>query len=616
MTAPVSVSVSLIGKPTAGYAPTWAWRRAWAKPTAACLMQRLWPFAFAMLGVTLTTALIGLVLSAIGIANISMLYLLVVLVVAARYGAAPATFACVAAFLAFNWFHIHPVHTLTIADPEEWLALLLFLAVAVVTSQLAAAQRRRAEEAQRREREARALHQLGRLLAGTDPVVASVQAARPRQVVGPEQALDLALAEVVEHLRKELGLAGCAVLLPESRADGALAVSQSRRGTEAAGSVPGLIGGTGTGGTIGTAFRARAVAGVPIPAEEQSVPEWLAPRSGSRRVKVRPPARSSAGRPTEGIEMVPLKAGERTVGYLRLAVAHGRAEWEPEERRLLAAAADQLGLAIERTRLRQEATEAEVLRQTDEARKALLASVSHDLRTPLASIKASAGSLLQEDVRWTREDRRGFAEAIEQEADRLNRLVQNLLDMTRIESGALQPERDWYALDALVDDTLGRLRGLTAGHVVTVEMADDLPPIPLDYVQVGQVLYNLIENATKYTPAASHIHVEGRRDGEMVCLSVADDGPGIAPESLSQVFHKFFRVRSGDTARVLGTGLGLAVARGIAEAHGGTLEVASPPPGAQQGTVFTLRLPLRLPGAGAGATPMPRWPETGPETDR
>ena len=365
-------------------------------------------YAEAVLGVVLTTALIGLLLSRVAIANASILYLVVILAVAVRHGSGPSVFASLLAFLAFNWFHIHPVHTLTVAEPEELLALLLFLTVAAVTSQLASAQRRRGDEARRREAQLRAL-------------------------------------------------------------------------------------------------------------------------------------------------------------------------------------------VIERDRLQGEAMDAEVLRRTDSARAALLASVSHDLRTPLASIKASAGSLLQEEVRWSPEERRAFALAIEEESDRLNQIVQELLDMSRIEAGAITPAPDFYPLDALVYEVVGRLRGAAAQHLVEVDVPDDLPPVPFDYVQIGQVLYNLLENALKYTPPGSHITIGARIDVEAgsAVLSVADDGPGIPSEAIPHIFQKFFRVRSGDTSGTRGTGLGLAVARGFAEAHGGSLVAYSPPPGAAHGALFELRLPTR-----------------------
>ena len=504
-----------------------SWLRWWWRPRQRPVLTGPAGYVVAAAGVALATALIGVVLGRLNVGNVSMLYLLVVLPVAVYAGSRPAIFASVAAFLAFDWFHVQPVHTFTAAGVEEWGALFLFLLVSFVTGELAATQRRRAEEAGRREREARALHELGRTLSASDEI-------------------DVALPAVAAQLCAALDLAGCAVLLPEDAVRGGRAV-------------------------------VRAVAGAPPPAEERSTAEWMvaparsasATGPGRRWVRVHQPQRGAARAAPYRVSFVPLKAADRTVGVLRLAQRPDAAGWSEEDARLVDAAADQIALAVERSRLR----------QGESARKALLASVSHDLRTPLASIKASADSLVQDDVTWTEGERRGFAVAIEQEADRLNRLVENLLDASRIEAGALRPDRDWYPLEALVDDVLGRLRDLTAAHRVTVDVPEALPPVPLDYVQLGQVLTNLIENAVKYTPPGSTIAVSAIQEGASVRVTVADDGPGIPAAALPRIFDTFYRVASGDTARTRGTGLGLAVVRGVAEAHGGTAGVVSPPPG-------------------------------------
>jgi signal transduction histidine kinase len=165
--------------------------------------------------------------------------------------------------------------------------------------------------------------------------------------------------------------------------------------------------------------------------------------------------------------------------------------------------------------------EAEILQRTDELKTALLNAVSHDLKTPLASIIASAGSLLQEDVAWTGEERHEFARAIEEEAGYLNRLVTNLLDLSRIEAGALRPDKDWHDLGGLIDDVLGRLRTLTARHQVAVDVPEELPPVSLDYLEISDVLLNLIENATKHTPAGTEIRVSAREARGEVQVEVA-----------------------------------------------------------------------------------------------
>jgi two-component system sensor histidine kinase KdpD len=165
--------------------------------------------------------------------------------------------------------------------------------------------------------------------------------------------------------------------------------------------------------------------------------------------------------------------------------------------------------------------------------------------------------------------------------------------MSRIEAGRLRPDIGWYPLDSLVDDVLNRLEGLTTGRAVRTDILETLPPVPLDYVQIGEVLANLVENVVKYTPPGSEIRITARQEDGVVRVAVRDDGPGIPAEALPHVFEKFYRVSGGDRAATKGTGLGLAVARGFVEAHGGSIEVQSPPPDAAQGSEVSFRLPLR-----------------------
>jgi two-component system sensor histidine kinase KdpD len=252
---------------------------------------------------------------------------------------------------------------------------------------------------------------------------------------------------------------------------------------------------------------------------------------------------------------------------------------------------DQATLVIERVRSRRERMQLQVLQRTDALRAALLSSVSHDLRTPLASMKAATSSLLQEDVQWDEEARRSFVLSIEREIDRLNRLVSNLLDMSRIEGNALTPQKEWYLLAELVYDVLDRLQPLLQGRSVQTYLPDDLPPVELDYLEIDQVLTNLIENAVRYTPAGSPLEITAQVEGEHVKISVADHGPGIPPALLERVFDKFYRVldTQRDAAHPRGSGLGLAVCRGLVEAHGGHLWVENRDEG---GAVFSFTLPI------------------------
>jgi two-component system, OmpR family, sensor histidine kinase KdpD len=254
---------------------------------------------------------------------------------------------------------------------------------------------------------------------------------------------------------------------------------------------------------------------------------------------------------------------------------------------------DQAASMIERARLHREALQIELLRRTDALRSALLSSVSHDLRTPLASIKAAASSLLQQDVQWNEEERNSFALAIERESDRLNRLVGNLLDMSRIEGGALKPEKEWYPIDELIHDVIGHMKFILQEREVHTSLPADLLPVELDYLQIDQVVTNLLENAVRYTPATSPIDVSAQMVDNAVMVSIADRGPGIPPYDLERIFDKFYRVSGPTRGTPMGTGLGLAVCRGLVEAHGGRIWAENRPGG---GAIFHFTLPVQTEG--------------------
>src|SRR5258708_7089862 len=277
--------------------------------------------------------------------------------------------------------------------------------------------------------------------------------------------------------------------------------------------------------------------------------------------------------------MIPLKLGQRVIGVLCLFMeddprlfAVERSLGVDRERSNSQTAffwtfVDQATAIIERARLRRESLQMELLQRTDVLRAALLSSVSHDLRTPLSSIKAAATSLLQEEVQWDEEARRSFALSIEKEADRLNRLVANLLDMSRIESGALKPEKEWYPIDELVHDVLGHMQLVLDGRTVHTDLPADLPPVELDYLEIDQVLTNLIENAVRYTPAGSPIELSARVDADHRVISVPDRGPDIPPDDRERVFDKFYRVLDPQTTRTTASDLGLALCRRLPNTH-------------------------------------------------
>jgi two-component system sensor histidine kinase KdpD len=481
------------------------------------------------------------VLGEVNLANVSMLYLLAVMASAVGFGRGPAIFASLLAFLIFDWFFVEPAHQLTVSDPGEWVSLLFFLLTATVTGQLAAGQRQRAREAQQREREAVVLYDVVRLLSEGDP--------------------DQVLEAVAERLRRELQVK--AVAIEMWQASGvttwvSVGDPQALRGLREA------------------RASARVLQSVPMRASDHAQP--------GRWVRIVQPTRSQFSR--SDVHVVPVRVSDRRVGALLLVGTSD--EFDSSDDRLVSASAAQIGLAQERARLRQEATEAEILRRTDELRSALLNAVSHDLRTPLATIMASAGSLRQQDVAWTEEERQSFAQAIEEEADHLNHLVGNLLDLSRIEGGSLKPQMSWQELDLVVSDTVDRLRPVTRNHRLRVEVPRDLLPMWFDPVEIGEVLYNLIENATKYAPPETEINVSVVRNAHEVLVAVEDRGPGIPATALPYLFDPFYRVIDWKP-RPQGLGLGLAIVKGLVEAHGGRVWAENRAGG---GARFTFTLPV------------------------
>jgi len=271
---------------------------------------------------------------------------------------------------------------------------------------------------------------------------------------------------------------------------------------------------------------------------------------------------------------------------------------------LFTAFCDQIALAIDRFGLQQQAIHAEALRESDQLKNALLGSVTHDLRTPLAAIQASVGSLLDPDVSWTEAERQEFFETIESSADRLSRLVNNLLDLSRLEAGVAEPEKQWYPIENVTASVLDRLEltKRTQGYHIEVRVPDDLPLVPMDHAQIEQVLTNLIENAVKYSPSGSTIQIQAKTQGTPPTeleVRVVDQGIGIPSHELKAIFDKFYRVQQvrlpwASNRPPSGTGLGLAICASIIQAHGGQIWAESQP-GKGSTFIFTLPIPQTMP---------------------
>ncbi len=538
--------------------------------------QYLLDSVLAVVGAMLVTGVIAVFHLYPLIPNISIVYLLVVLALASVRGRFASILASIVAFLSFDFFLVPPLYVFTINRIEEWIALFVFLVTAILTSQLAVTLRRRAEQSNRRERETRILYDLVRVTNREDE---------------PEHQLH-AIALAIVDVFSSWGVHDCAILQPD--ASGTLLVQASAY---------------------------QPIEQIKISPDEKAIASWvmthgrsmglyddesLATTTSSRFVQRVVVGITAKGRTVRrSLRLIPLKTGQQVVGVLRLRILDESLKLtrderlEEEDNQPNARTAffwtflEQASSLIERARLRRENLRIAVLQRTDALRAALLSSVSHDLRTPLASIKAAASSLLQEDVQWDEETKRSFARSIEREADRLNRLVGNLLDMSRIEDGALKPEKELYTLPELIQDVLGRLKPLLGDRIVRTQVPADLPPVEQDYMQIDQVLTNLIENAVRYTPKDSPIEVSAHCEGAHIVISVADRGPGIPEGDLERVFDKFYRVldEKHSTRHPSGSGLGLAVCKGLVEAHGGRIW-AEPREGG--GVVFSVSLPLGM----------------------
>lgn len=462
--------------------------------------------------------------------NLSMIFLSAVLFAAVNWGLWPSIFASLLSAAVYNFFFIPPIYTFTIARPEEVLSISIFLIVAILTSQLAGRLRAYAEGAQRRVRTTTALFEFSRKLAASP-------------------TLDNLLWAISFHVAAAIQ-GKVVILLPE---DGLLAIKGSYPPED----------------TLGAAEHAAA--------------QWAFDHG-------EPAGRSSATLPNAEMLFLPLKTGQGTVGVLGIHREAGQSALDPGERRMLDALADQAAVAIERANLNEEMRAARVLAETEKLRSALLSSISHDLRTPLASILGSASSLLSNDVRFSDQARRDLLLTIQEEAERLNRFVGNLLDMTRLESGALQPKRDWTEISDLVGTTVSAMRARLAGRDVRIDVPPGLPLIRVDFPLFQQVLSNLLDNAGKFAPAGTTVTVSARREDTDVLIEVIDEGPGVPPDDLERIFDKFYRVKRLDR-QVAGTGLGLSICRGIVEAHGGRIAARSPVKDGR-GAAFTIRLPV------------------------
>jgi two-component system sensor histidine kinase KdpD len=462
------------------------------------------------------TLIVALLRANADVPNASIVYLAAVVVTAIAAGPSGAVMATLASILLYDWFFTVPYYTLTISEPSEWLNAVLLLGVGLVVGQLAALQRSRADDARAREREARALFLVSRELATRDSTLA-------------------VLPRIAGIVRDEAGMRRVWLTLgPESRERVAADTGDGR--------APSPV--------VQNVLRR-------TPGDEPAT--W---------VRVHVPAAIRGATADADVYRVRIQAGATSLGSLWAARDRTAGTPDRSQTRLLAAAADQAGQALAQDHLAAEARAAEVARQSDAIKSALLQSVSHDLRTPLATIRAAAGSL-RPDSGLGDTDRTESADAIDREVEYLNRLVTNLLDLSRIEAGALRADRDIFDPDDLLATTIERLRPRFGTRLVEVSV--DAPPVDVDPVFVDEAVTNVLENALKYTAPGTAIRCVARPlAGEpFVRLTIEDAGPGVPDDTLPRLFEKFYRVPGGAGGSRSGTGIGLAVMQGLIEATGG-----------------------------------------------
>jgi len=303
----------------------------------------------------------------------------------------------------------------------------------------------------------------------------------------------------------------------------------------------------------------------------------------------KPAGRGSDTLPGAKRLFLPMHTGRGPIGVIGIDSDKPGPLLTPDQRRLLDALTDQAALAIERVRLVEDLDRAKRNAETDRLRSALLTSISHDLKTPLAAVLGSAGTLRDLSSKLSDAERADLLGTIIDESERLNRFIVNLLDITKLESGAIVPNAAPYDVREIVGSALRRADKILADHRVELDIAPDLPMLQVDAVLFEQVIFNLLDNAAKYAPLKSTIRIRGWRESKSVALQVLDEGDGIPPTELEHIFDKFYRVQKGDQVRA-GTGLGLAISRGFIEAMQGTIVAENRSD--RSGAVFTIRLPI------------------------
>jgi two-component system sensor histidine kinase KdpD len=489
-----------------------------------------WPYLMALLFVAIGLGAAELIRPLFGgIENVDLVFLTAVVGVAARFGLLPSLLASVAASLCYNFFFLPPVYTFTITDPTNVAAFFFFMLIALLVSNVAARVRSQADTAIGRVRTTESLYAFSRKLAGTATL---------------DDVLWATAYQIALMLKVRVVL-----LLPQ---DGVLTV----------------------------------MAG--YPPEDQLDQADLAAANWAW-ANDRPAGRGADTLPGAKRLFLPMRTGRGLIGAIGIDSDKTGPLFTPDQRRLLDALVDQGALAIERVLLVEDMDRVKRTVESDRLRGALLTSISHDLKTPLASVLGAASTLRDLGAGLTDAQKNELLGTMIDESERLNRFIANLLDMTKLESGAIVPNTAPYDVGEIIGSALRRAGKILGHHKVSLELSPNLPMLEIDAVLFEQVLFNLLDNAAKYAPAGSTITIRGVRDQAKVLLQIVDEGRGIPPAELESVFDKFYRVQKGDHVRP-GTGLGLAISRGFVEAMHGTISAANRVD--RSGAVITISLPV------------------------
>jgi two-component system, OmpR family, sensor histidine kinase KdpD len=483
--------------------------------------------ALVMAGVGLGAA--ELINARLGLENVDLVFLTAVVVVAVRFGLWPSLLASVAASLCYNFFFLPPIYTFTITDPTNIAAFFFFMLIAIIVSNVAARVRSQADTALGRIKTTEQLYAFSRKLAGTATLDDVLWA------TAYQTALMLQVRVVL--------------LLPDN---GLLTVK----------------------------------AGYP-PEDELDQADlaaanwaWSNDRSAGRGSDTLPGAKRL---------FLPMRTGRGSIGVIGIDDDRSGPLLTPDQRRLLDALVDQGALAIERVLLVEDMDRVKRTVESERLRSALLTSISHDLKTPLASVLGAASTMRDLAGGLSDQQKQDLLATVIDESERLNRFIANLLDMTKLEAGAVVPNATPHDIGEIIGSALRRAGKILEGHRVQLDLAADLPMLQLDAVLFEQALFNLLDNAAKYSPPGATISIKSQRERNFVSLQVADEGEGIPPSELESVFDKFYRVQKGDHVRP-GTGLGLAIARGFIEAMHGGISAANRTD--RSGAVLTIRLPV------------------------